>query len=62
MYKFIKIRDATNEFDRTDVIVRVHDNDMVLADLLEKITSFLKACGYSLDGLDVVFNNKQEDT
>lgn len=51
-YKFIKIKDEANKFDTTDVTIE--SVSVGLPELLEDITDFLKACGFSLDGLEAV--------
>ncbi len=42
MYKFIKTKDETNDYDITNVL---------LSDLLQTIGEFLLACGYSPEAL-----------
>lgn len=50
MYKFIKTKDPSNEFDKTNVDVEIPFNDVDLNDLFNAFTSFLKACDFSIDG------------
>lgn len=59
MYKFIKTPDPDNRFDHSTIQLSF-DGDMTLECMLEEVASFLRACGYSIDGeLEVV---KEEDT
>lgn len=46
MYKFIKIKDPTNEHDVVDVNVRVTNSDITWPELTEVYVHFLRACGY----------------
>jgi len=57
MLKFIKIKDSTNHFDHTNV--KIESDSIVLSDILEDFTDFLKACGFQLEGLEVI--NKDEN-
>ena len=50
MFKFIKIKDEQNEFDKTNVVVTVPDSDSTISDLCEAFADYLKACGFYLDG------------
>lgn len=53
-YIFIKNKDPENKYDRVDVTFEISEKDTVLDDLVEDFTDFLKACGYSLDRLEVI--------
>lgn len=44
-YKFVKMRDETNPFDHTDVLVKVSAEH--IADILEAFKDYLLACGFS---------------
>jgi hypothetical protein len=49
VYKFIKVKDDNNEFDKTNVSVTIPFNDITLDDLCEAFTDFIKACGFYID-------------
>jgi hypothetical protein len=53
MLTFSKTPDPRNEFDIASITVAV-SSDVVLQDAVEAVSDFLKACGYSLEGLEVV--------
>ena len=46
MYKFIKIKDKTNEYDHVDVQMVVKNTDATWTDLMDVFVSFLRGCGY----------------
>lgn len=49
MYKFIKVKDKTNDHDFTDVQIKVDNADIAWPELMEVFVNFLQACGYVLD-------------
>lgn len=53
-YKFIKTKDPDNEFDKTNVIIEIPDEDVVLDDIVEAFVEFLKACTYSIEDLEII--------
>ena len=50
MYRLIKTKDDDNEYDLNDVVITIHNNDITLDDLLETMTTFIKASGFYIDG------------
>ena len=50
MYRFTKIKDENNEFDKTNVSVTIPFNDVDLNDLFEAFTDFLKGCSFFIAG------------
>lgn len=58
MFKFIKIKDPTNEFDRTNI--KIESDSLVLSDVLEDFADFLKACGYVFDGLEATYGIQEK--
>lgn len=46
MYRFIKTCDTNNQFDHSNVVIEVVDNDASWTTLLDEFTAFLTACGY----------------
>lgn len=60
MYKFIKIKDDNNEFDKTNVQVEVPFNDLSLDDLNEAYTDFVKACGFIINNKIAVFITEEQ--
>ena len=54
MYKFVKIKDENNEFDKTNVSVSIPFNDITLDDLCEAFTDFIKACGFCINNRKAV--------
>ena len=50
MHTFIKTKDETNQYDKTEVVVKVVDHDADLNDLLEAFESYLLASGFVFDG------------
>lgn len=59
MFKFIKVKDPTNQFDRTNI--KIESDSLVLSDVLEDFADFLKACGYSFDGLEATYVETEEE-
>lgn len=47
-YIFKKLKDPENQFDNTDVTIKV--NTETLGDLLEAFKEYLLACGYQVSG------------
>ena len=52
MMHFIKHPDPNNQYDNSKVVVET--SEIVLQDVLQDFTQFLRACGFVLDGLEVV--------
>ena len=48
MIKFVKLKEKDNDFDKTDVIIRVQDQADI-SDVVGAFKEFLLACGYSAD-------------
>jgi hypothetical protein len=46
MYKFIKLKDKTNEYDHADIQMVVKNSDATWTELMEMFVSFLRGCGY----------------
>jgi hypothetical protein len=57
-FTFIKRRDVGNHFDNCDIIL--HSDELVLTEVLEDFTSFLRACGYTVKG-ELVIEEPMED-
>lgn len=57
-YKFIKIKDPENEFDKTDITFEIKNEDVILDDLVEEFVNFLKAVGYSIKDLEIIKNGE----
>lgn len=54
MYKFIKIKDPHNEFEKSNIEFTI-ENDVSLSILCEEFTGFLKSCGFVFNGyIDLV--------
>jgi len=58
IYKFIKLKDPVNHFDKSDVMIKLETED--LDDLLETFAEFLKACGYTVDG-ELIIEESERD-
>jgi len=61
MYKFVKIKDENNEFDKTNVTVTIPFNDIILDDLCEAFTDFIKACGFFIDNKKAAIVSYEEN-
>lgn len=61
MFKFIKLRDKTNEYDHFDIEIRVDNSDIPWPDLMETFNSFLRACGYMIDSGHFVEDRKLDE-
>lgn len=48
MFKFIKTKDETNEFDQVDIEFTIKDSGIGKTDLEEYFRDFLRACGYCI--------------
>lgn len=56
VYIFTKLKDQSNDFDKTKVIIECETEDK--QDLLECFKEFLVACGYTVKG-EIVENNDE---
>lgn len=66
MITLSKTKDKTNNYDKTNIIFEVDDNGMSLPDLIQEMNNFIKAIGYSFDGVidivdDSLSNISEED-
>lgn len=59
-YKFIKTKDERNQFDQSTITYEVEDC-VVLSDLVEEFSFFLKACGYHFEELEVIFKEEEKE-
>lgn len=57
-YIFRKVPDDSNKFDCTEIIVKVDTVDR--DELLEAFASFLRGCGYAVDGELEIVNDEKE--
>ena len=48
-YKFIKTKDPKNEFDNTDAMIRIENNEVTLTEVIVAFEDFLRACGYQVE-------------
>lgn len=56
MIRLEHIPDPNNHFDNARIIVET--DEICLPELLEDITSFLKACGFQLQGLEATYGEE----
>lgn len=56
MFKFIKTKDETNDFDQVNIEFTIKQDDIKKSELELYFRDFLRACGYCIDYGD---NNEQ---